>query len=215
MLITLDGPAGVGKTTLAKKLAEKLQIAYLDSGAMFRGLAYYLGQDKLNLSEEELKPILNNFQFQLVLEGKGYFLYLNQKKLGEEIRTEEVGFLASSLGKLKVVRDFLKAEQQRLAENTSLVAEGRDMGTVVFPQADYKFFLDADCEERAKRRYKQLKMLGKEADLTLILEQIKQRDEQDRNRPIAPLKPAADAIIIDTTKLNLEEVFFKILSYIK
>lgn len=214
MIITLDGPAGVGKTTLAKKLATYLKIAYLDSGAMFRGIAYFLGEKGVHLEAKALQSLLEAFYFELKLKEKEYVLFLNKQELGTEIRTEEIGFLASLIAKKREVREFLKKEQRRLAKNHSLVAEGRDMGSVVFPEAEYKFFLEASSKERARRRYLQLKQLGKEADFTEILMQIEKRDEQDRNREIAPLKPATGAIVIDTTELSLEEVFKKILDYL-
>jgi len=207
-LITLDGPAGVGKTTLAKRLARFLGVCYLDTGAMFRGVAYFLGQDKINWSEQDLAQEIADYYFELKTDRDSFNLYLNGKLLGNEIRSEEVAHLASIFAIKGVVRNFLKKAQQDLAKRFSLVAEGRDMGTVVFPWAKPKFFLQARAEVRAERRYKQLLVQGKtNANFNLILEQMRQRDEQDLTRKLAPLRPAPDAIIIDTSDLDQEQVF--------
>jgi len=214
-LITLDGPAGVGKTTLAKRLARFLGVCYLDTGAMFRGVAYFLGQEKINYSERDLAKEISDYCFELKTDRDNFNLYLNGKLLGNEIRTEEVAQLASIFAAKGVVRNFLKKAQQDLAQRFSLVAEGRDMGTVVFPWAKPKFFLQASPEVRAERRYKQLLAQGKtDADLNLILEQIKKRDEQDLTRKLAPLRPAVDAIVIDTSDLEQEEVFELLKDYV-
>ncbi|MDQ7032061.1 MAG: (d)CMP kinase [Desulfonauticus sp.] len=207
LLITIDGPAGVGKTTLAKKLASYLNIAYLDTGAMFRGLAYCLGKTSLNWTENELEQRLAGLSFDLIVRDGNFVLTLNQKVLGDEIRSEEIGFLASTLGTKPVIRNFLKQEQRKIGAKYPLVAEGRDMGSCVFPDARYKFFLDADVSVRAKRRVLQLEEKGMQVDFKSILDALRKRDFQDRNRKIAPLKPAKDAVIIDTTHLSAEEVF--------
>ncbi len=200
LIITIDGPAGVGKTTLARKLADSLDIAYLDTGAMFRAVGLILERKGCGHDQEKIKTILAGISFGLEGSARQSSVTLNNSRLGPEIRTEEVGMLASRAGQLEVVRDFLKETQQRIGGSTSLVAEGRDMGSVVFPGARYKFFLDASPRIRAERRVSQLESMGIKADYGLILAQMIKRDEQDRTRAIAPLRPAPDAYVIDTGK---------------
>ncbi len=207
LTVTLDGPAGVGKSSLAKALAEKFQLAYLDTGAMFRALALKLGSDGTLLPSEDLRRILQEYSFSLEGAGPETHLQLNGKPIGQEIRSEEVGAMAAKIAPLSEVRDFLKLKQQQLGQTFDLVAEGRDMGTVVFPQAKCKFFLDARPEVRAGRRFEQLKEQNMPADLELLTSQIKERDAMDRNRALAPLAPAHDAVIVDTSDLNMDEVF--------
>lgn len=206
-VVTIDGPAGVGKSTMAKQLARELSIPYLDTGAMFRAIAWKLGEGAWDWDEARLQNALANFDFSLSGVGEASVLALNGTAIGAEIRTEEVGMWASNVATLPIVRAFLKTAQQSLGERFSLVAEGRDMGTVVFPGASHKFFLDATVEERAQRRFRQLQEMGKDADLELLKAQIAKRDDQDRNRTVAPLKAADDAVTIDTTKLTIPEVF--------
>lgn len=204
-IITLDGPAGVGKSTLAKRLATILGIPYLDTGAMFRTIALRLGPGAETLPEDELRARCNAFRFKLQGGGEGSVLLCNDVPVGREIRTEEVGRLASRLATSTVVRDYLKEAQRSLGES-GLVAEGRDMGTVVFPTARFKFFLDARPEVRGMRRFEELQAKGEPADLAQITEMIRQRDDMDRNRAVAPLKPAADAVIVDTSDLDIDGV---------
>lgn len=212
VIVTLDGPAGVGKSTLAKMLAERLGMAYLDTGAMFRAAAFLLGDGSWTWPEERLAARLGAMSFSLRGAGHDSRLWVGQSPLlDKDIRTETVGMWASNLATLPVVRASLKKAQQDLARSTSLVAEGRDMGTVVFPKARHKFFLDADPDERARRRFLQLQALGKPADLGELARQIEARDRQDRTRTEAPLRPARDAVIIDTTRLTLEQVFERLL----
>jgi cytidylate kinase len=213
-IVTLDGPAGVGKTTLAKRVAAELGVAYLDTGAMFRALAWKLGEGSWKRPEDELGRELSKLGFSLHGSGEDSYLKLAGQELPETIRTEQVGLWASNLGTLQVVRDFLKAAQRDVGRQKPLVAEGRDQGTIVFPDARHKFFLDATPEERALRRYHQLQDMNQEADLEEITLKIKIRDAQDRNRPIAPLRPAEDAVLVDTTELAKDEVFERIMEAI-
>jgi cytidylate kinase len=185
IVVTLDGPAGVGKSTMAKGLSESLGIPYLDTGAMFRAVAWTLGQGAWEWEEPRLAEALEKIRFDLHGSGADSGLSLAGRALGQEIRTEEVGMWASHMAKLPVVRD---------------------MGSVVFPAAEMKFFLDADPEERARRRCEQLRAMGQEADLEELTASIRARDEQDRNRAVAPLRPAPDAVVVDTTRLSEAEV---------
>lgn len=205
-IITIDGPAGVGKSSIAKILARDLGLAYLDTGAMYRTLSLHLDDAALNGREADRETVMSGLDFQLTGKGDASTLTVNSRPVGEEIRTEEVAARASRLAVLPDVRRFLQSAQQRIGARTSLVCEGRDMGTKVFPQAGHKFFLDAAPEVRAERRFLQLKAQGRPADLGLILSQIKARDEQDRNRPVDPLRPAPDATLVDTGALDIAGV---------
>lgn len=212
MIVTLDGPSGVGKTTLAQRVAGRLGIAYLDTGAMFRGVAWTLGEGAWQWEETRIRKALDELCFSMRGVGAETALLLNGTPLAEAIRTETVGMWASHMARLNVVRAALKEAQQALGGTHALLAEGRDMGSVVFPRARYKFFLDASPEVRARRRWEQLRAMGREEDLAVLTEQMRMRDEQDRSRSIAPLKPAPDAEIIDTGGLTLEDVFERICS---
>lgn len=211
-VVTLDGPAGVGKTTLARRVAEALGLAYLDTGAMFRATALALGPGARELPEAELRARLAGLDFGLSGGGAASVLRLNGRAVGDEVRTEQVGMMASDVATLPVVREFLKAAQRAVGRATALVAEGRDMGTVVFPEAAHKIFLDAAPEVRARRRCEQLRAMGAPAELAAITEQIRARDHQDRNRAVAPLRPAPDAVVIDTGALDIDGVFAAIMA---
>jgi cytidylate kinase len=206
LLITIDGPAGSGKSTMAQLLAERYALSYLDTGAMFRAAALWLGPEGERLAAETIRSRLEGVGFSLQGIGRQTVLALNGQPVDESIRTEAVAMRASTIAKIPEVRQALKLAQQFIGQDTSLVAEGRDMGSVVFPQADYKFFLEAAPEERAKRRWLQLQGSGSHEDLDTLTEQIRRRDEQDRSRSEAPLVPAHDAIRLDTTNLSQDEV---------
>lgn len=213
-VVTLDGPAGVGKTTLAKSLAEHLGLAYLDTGAMFRCLALRLGEGAERLAEGELRARCAAWPFDLRGRGRQTCLLCGGEPVGEEIRTETVGMLAARIGTVPAVREILRAIQQEMGRRAPLVAEGRDMGTVVFPEARFKFFLDASPEIRARRRLRDLEGLGRSEDLAALAEQIRARDALDRNRAIAPLRPARDAVLVDTSHLDIEGVLQTMLRHI-
>ena len=205
----------MGKTTLAKRVAEAMRVAYLDTGAMFRAVAWSLGEGAWEWEESALVSRLRELEFRLQGQGANSALLLNEKPLDAVIRTEKVGLWASNVATIGAVRSFLKSAQQAMGRDVSLVAEGRDMGTVVFPDATDKFFLDASIEERARRRYLQLQGMGEDADIDEIALQIKIRDAQDRNRPIAPLRAAENAVTVDTTGLGVDEVFKAIMDHVR
>ena len=214
-VVTLDGPAGVGKTTLARNVAEALGVFYMDTGAMFRTLALRLGSGAEQLPAESLREACRQWTFSLEGGGGHTRLLCNGAVVGDEIRTEEVGMLASRIAAVPVIRDILLEAQRALAEAGPLVAEGRDMGTVVFPQARHKFFLDAAPEVRAQRRLLELRQRGMDADVNELAAQIRIRDALDRNRAVAPLRPAQEAILVDTSHLGIAEVQEVILRHIR
>ena len=214
-VITIDGPSGSGKGTVAALLAGKLGWNFLDSGALYRLLAFaarYHGVDLTN--EEALKVLAEHLdvQFGAARDGHGMVIILEGEDVTEAIRNETVGAGASQVAALPVVRTALLQRQKAFREAPGLVADGRDMGTVVFPDAPLKIFLTASAEERARRRYLQLKARGDDVNLASLLEEIRERDERDTQRAVAPLKPAEDAIQLDSTTLSIEEVLQRILS---
>jgi cytidylate kinase len=213
-VVTIDGPAGVGKSTLAALLAEKLRIARLDTGAMFRCLAFRLGPGAEHLTEEELCAHCGKLAFSLAGSGAHTRLLCNGQVVGEEVRSEEVGMLASRIATVPAVRDALKAAQRAMGERVPLLAEGRDMGTVVFPDARFKFFLDATAQVRAGRRLLDLEKRGEIIDLPALTEQIQKRDDMDRNRATAPLRAAANALIVDTSHRDIDSVLGVLLRHI-
>ena len=215
LIVTIDGPSGVGKTTLAGLLAGRLGVARLDTGAMYRGAAWVLGAGLMELASEELAKRLAGLRFDLRGAGDATQLSLNGEPLPPEIRSEAVGLLASNAATLPEVRAFQKAAQQALGREHDLVAEGRDMGTNVFPEAAYKFFLDASPEVRAQRRVDQLKTLGLPVDLSEIAAQMRERDVQDRTRALNPLRPAEDALVIDTSSRGVDEILAMMLEALK
>lgn len=215
LTVTLDGPAGVGKSSVAARLAGELGIAFLDTGAMFRAAAFTLGEGAWDWTQGILQQKLGDFEFTLRGSGADTEMLLNGQPLPEEIRSERTGLWASQLAVVPSVRAYMKMAQIFLGQTTSLVAEGRDMGTVVFPGAQFKFFLDAEPAERARRRCRQLESQGKPADYEAVLAAIIQRDDQDRNRSIAPMKPAPGAVVVDTTLSTEDEVLAQVLRVVR
>ena len=212
-IVTIDGPAGVGKSTLAKRVAQALGVPFMDTGAMFRAIgvkALAVPEAAAALAKGDGKAMLaaiGPLAFSMQGAGAATVLLCNGQALGEEIRSEQVGMTAARIATMPAVRDFLKLAQQDMGAATALVAEGRDMGTVVFPAARHKIFLDANAEERARRRYLQLGEAGQAPVFEKLVQDMKARDEQDRNRAVAPLRPADDAFIIDTSHIDLDGVF--------
>jgi cytidylate kinase len=214
-VITIDGPSGSGKGTVAALLAGKLGWNFLDSGALYRLLAFAARNHGVDLTNEEALKVLAehlDVQFGAARDGHGMVIILEGEDVTEAIRNETVGAGASQVAALPVVRTALLQRQTAFREAPGLVADGRDMGTVVFPDAPLKIFLTASAEERARRRYLQLKARGDDVNLASLLEEIRERDERDTQRAVAPLKPAEDAIQLDSTTLSIEEVLQRILS---
>ncbi|MEG2172128.1 MAG: (d)CMP kinase [Desulfovibrionaceae bacterium] len=205
-VITIDGPAGVGKTTLARRMADSLNVSYMDTGAMFRCWALKLGAGAEKQDEESLRCQCAAWQFTLSGSGAGTTLLCAGQPVRNEVRTETVGMLASRLATVPVIRELLKAAQQHMGAHMPLVVEGRDMGTVVFPQARFKFFLDASPEVRAMRRLRELEERGERPQLSELTEQIRKRDSMDRTRAVAPLRAATDAVVVDTSSLDIDGV---------
>ncbi|MGE6374353.1 (d)CMP kinase [Stutzerimonas stutzeri] len=216
-VITIDGPSGSGKGTVAALLAGKLGWNFLDSGALYRLLAFAARNHGVDLTNEEALKVLAehlDVQFGAARDGHGMVIILEGEDVTEAIRNETVGAGASQVAALPVVRTALLQRQKAFREAPGLVADGRDMGTVVFPDAPLKIFLTASAEERARRRYLQLKVRGDDVNLASLLEEIRERDERDTQRAVAPLKPAEDAIQLDSTTLSIEEVLQRILSQV-
>lgn len=215
-IITIDGPSGSGKGTVCHILASKLGWNLLDSGALYRILAFAALQEKVALDDDTaLAELALNLQVAFVSNGVGVDTILNDENVGDKLRTEVVAEAASKIASIQIVRDALLARQKAFYQAPGLIADGRDMGTVVFPNAPVKVFLDASAEERAQRRFNQLQNKGFDVSIAQILSEIKDRDYRDRNRAVAPLRPASDAIEIDSTSLTIDEVVAQILDLIK
>lgn len=217
MIITVDGPSGAGKGTLCYALAEKLGFALLDSGAIYRVNALAALKSAVSLEDElALAEVARQLDIQFVPKNGEVEILLNGENVSAQIRTQDVADAASKTAVFPQVRAALLQVQQDFAKNgKGLIADGRDMGTVVFPNAEVKLFLDASAEERAKRRFKQLQNKGINGNFAQILAEIQERDFRDRNRAVAPLKPADDALLLDSTELSIEEVIAKALQFIE
>ena len=209
--IAIDGPSGAGKSAIASALAKRLGYEYIDTGALYRTIAYIAVKEGGDLSTEEL---LKRVDAQSI-DYKDGAVQLNGEALGDVIRTEAISQKTSQLSKEPAVRDYLLSLQRRLAKDGGVVMEGRDIGTVVLPSADVKFFLTASEEERARRRYEQRLAFGEAVDMETIKADIHARDERDKNRAVAPLKQAADAILVDSTTMSEEEVLDTMANYVE
>tara|TARA_B110000967_G_scaffold98633_1_gene101342 strand:+ start:19689 stop:20366 length:678 start_codon:yes stop_codon:yes gene_type:complete len=214
-IITIDGPSGSGKGTLCKLLADRLGYHLLDSGALYRLVALAAEHHGVSAENElAVADIAGCLDVQFKAHGDGVQVVLEGEDVSLSIRTETCGMNASKVASLTLVRKALQERQRAFAELPGLVADGRDMGTVIFPEAPVKVFLTASAQERADRRYKQLKSKGLSASLSDILTDIQKRDERDESRTVAPLKPAEDALVIDCTHMSILDVEQKILTFI-
>jgi cytidylate kinase len=216
LVITIDGPAGAGKSTVSKALARKLSFVYLDTGALYRAVAYkVLNEDILPDDEKAISDLCGRMKIYLKNVDGNLNVVLDGENVTEKIRNEAVALLASKVSAIPVVRMALLSIQREVAEKGGIVAEGRDMGTVVFPGADCKFYLDANVDERVRRRYRELIDRGNRADYEETERDLHVRDRQDQEREIAPLMVSRDAIIVDSTNISVPEVVEKIMLIIK
>ncbi len=204
--IAIDGPSGAGKSTLARRLAEKLNYIYVDTGALYRTVGLYMFRNKIDPRDTEkvavALPLINvGLRF---INGEQH-VYLNGEDVSADIRLHEVSQCASLVSAVPAVRQFLFDTQRKMAAENDVIMDGRDIGTVVLPDADVKIFLTASAEVRARRRYNELLERGQEVDYEQILADVNQRDEQDMNRSVAPLKPAEDGVILDTSDCSFDE----------
>ncbi|MEX0445994.1 (d)CMP kinase [Xenorhabdus sp. SGI246] len=215
-VITVDGPSGAGKGTLCQALAEALDWQLLDSGAIYRVLALAAIHHQVNIrSEDSLVPLAANLDVRFVPANGKLRVILEGEDVSNEIRTETVGNTASQAATFPRVREALLRRQRAFRVAPGLIADGRDMGTVVFPDAPVKIFLDASAEERARRRMLQLQEKGFSVNFENLLSEIQERDFRDRNRAVAPLVPAQNALILNSTNMSIEEVIAKALSYVR
>lgn len=207
--IAIDGPAGAGKSTVARALAKELGYLYVDTGAIYRTVGYHMSLYGIGPRDVDgVTRLIDDVNLSIQYDDDGVqHMILNNHDVTDEIRSPEMSDYASKLSTLKVVRDFLLDVQRNMARNYNVVMDGRDIGTVVLPQAQVKIFLTASAEVRAQRRFKELQEKGdKKVTFAQVLQDMKQRDERDANRPIAPLRPAEDAVTLDTSEMNLQQV---------
>lgn len=216
-IVAIDGPAGAGKSTLAKKLAKALDIAYIDTGAMYRACALYAIECGINpkVDSEKLRALLSDAEIDFRTVKDEQHIFLNDVDVSREIREPHISTGASDISAIPFVRDLLVTMQREMAKGKSVLMDGRDIGTNVFPHADIKIYLTAKVEERANRRYKELQEKGDTSTYETVLREMISRDENDKNRAYAPLKQAEDATLIDTTELTLEESFKAMLSHVQ
>jgi cytidylate kinase len=215
LIVTIDGPAGAGKSTVARQLAAKLGYLYLDTGALYRAVAWKVRSEGVNPEDgKAVAALLPMMQVGMDQRGDGLHVTVNGHDVTGDLRTPEVSAMASLVSTIPAVRDWLLPVQRRMGEAGGVVAEGRDLGTRVFPSADAKFFLDADVNARAARRQRDLTGAGRPAPLERTKREIETRDRRDRSRVVAPLIPAEDAKVIDSTSLTVEQVIDRMMGTI-
>jgi len=207
MTVAIDGPSGSGKSTVGKALAKRLGYLYIDTGAMYRAVALKVKEEAVGLEDElKLFHLASSLQLTFVGKGKETHVLCNGEDVTEVIRSPEISRLASDISKKKVVREALVQKQREMGKGGGVVLEGRDIGTVVFPDAEIKFYLDAKAEERGKRRFRELMEKGVKVNFGETLEEVQKRDHNDMSRDLSPLKKAEDAIFIDSTEHTVDEI---------
>ena len=214
--IAIDGPSGAGKSSLAKAVAKTLGIVYVDTGALYRTVGYYVTQKGLDPKDAvSVESVLHEIRIELKFENGTQYVYLNGENLGDRIRRPEISMAASAVSAIPAVRSFLLETQKSIARTHSVIMDGRDIGTVILPEADVKIFLFASDEARALRRTKELAEKGMPANYEDVLREMRQRDAQDRGRDVAPAVPAADAIMFDNSELTVEGSVEKLLEIVR
>jgi len=211
LVIAIDGFSSTGKSSISKEIAKRLGLVHLDTGALYRGVTYFALKNALDQQHQidfpKLRSLFNQIHLEFRNENNEMVLYLNNQNISHEIRLQEVSDHVSEIAKEKDVRDFLLKTQRDMAEKGGVIMDGRDIGTVILPNADYKFFLTASTDERAKRRFLELQSMGISSNLEEVKQNLISRDKTDSEREVAPLKQADDAILIDNTHINKEETF--------
>ena len=213
--IAIDGPSGAGKSTISKMLAKKLGIIYLDTGAMYRAVALYVHRKGVDVNDaKKVVPLLDEIEIEFRGDGDEKKIFLNGEDVSSAIREHAVSKLASDVSKIKEVRLFLVEQQRAIAKKSDIVLDGRDVTSFVLPDSKYKFFLTASAEERARRRYEELKAKGSDISYEMILADVNDRDYNDTHRDFAPLVQTDDAVLIDSTNMTTDEVIEVILRYV-
>ena len=215
IVVAIDGPAGAGKSTIAKLVAEKLGYAYIDTGAMYRSVAWKFLQTGMDFDEAFISTLAKTMVIEFKPEASVNRVFVDGAEVTEAIRSTEVTANVSRVAAIGAVREAMVAQQRRMGESGGVLMDGRDIGTVVFPKAQLKIFLTASVEERALRRYKELRAKGQDVDLAQLKEDIASRDKQDSERAISPLRQAEDALLLDTSHMNIEQVTAKILHLVE
>ena len=213
--VAIDGPAGAGKSTVSKEIAKRLGIIYIDTGAMYRAAALYGINKGIKITAENMEPCLDEINIDIKYDQRGQRIFLNGEDVSERIREKDVSIGASDVAVIPAVRLKLVDIQRALAKKSSVIMDGRDIGTYVLPEADVKIFLTASSDERAKRRCLEMKEKGMEANFQDVKRDIEYRDKQDSGREFAPLKQAEDAVLVDSSDLTFSEVVDKIIAVIK